>query len=192
MQTGIAWTLATNVENLTLTGAAAVNGTGNTLDNVLIGNSAANTLTGNAGSDTLRGFGGADSLIGGTGNDTYWLARGYGFDSISENDATAGNTDIARFEAGIAVDQPWFQHLGNNLEVSIIGTADKFILTNWYLGNQYHVEQFKTNDGRTLQDSQVQNLVNAMAAFAPPALGQTVLLVGVASALEPVFAANWL
>ena len=49
-----------------------------------------------------------------------------------------------------------------------------------------------TLDGMTLLDSQVQNLVSAMAGFSPPALGQTVLLVGVASALEPVFAANWL
>ena len=63
---------------------------------------------------------------------------------------------------------------------------------NWYTGSANHVEQFKTSDGRTLLDSQVQNLVTAMAVFAPPALGQTVLLVGVASALEPVFAANWL
>ena len=75
--------------------------------------------------------------------------------------------------------------------MSIIGTADRFTLSNWYLGNQYHVEQFKTSDGKTLLDSQVQNLVDAMAGYAPPALGQTVLLVGVASALEPVFAANW-
>jgi len=51
-----------NVENLTLTGTAAINGTGNLLDNVLIGNSAANTLDGGAGADTL---------IGGAGNDTY-------------------------------------------------------------------------------------------------------------------------
>ena len=27
--------------------------------------------------------------------------------------------------------------VGNNLEVDIIGTSDKFTLTNWYLGNQY-------------------------------------------------------
>ena len=34
------------VENLTLTGTAALNGTGNALDNVIIGNSGANVLTG--------------------------------------------------------------------------------------------------------------------------------------------------
>ena len=71
VQSAVTYTLAANVENLTLTGAAAINGTGNTLDNVLTGNSAINTLTGGAGNDTLNGGAGADILVGGTGNDTY-------------------------------------------------------------------------------------------------------------------------
>jgi trimeric autotransporter adhesin len=191
VQSAIAWTLATNVENLTLTGTTAVNGTGNTLDNILLGNSGVNTLTGNAGNDTLKGGAGADILVGGTGNDTYWLGRGYGADSITENDTTVGNTDVARFDAGIATDQLWFTKTGNNLDVSIIGTADKFTMTNWYLGSQYHVEQFKTSDGKTLLDSQVQNLVSAMAAFSPPAAGQTTLPANYATSLSPVIVANW-
>ncbi|WP_161974657.1 putative Ig domain-containing protein [Piscinibacter terrae] len=71
VQSSITWTLGTNLENLTLTGTSAINGTGNAVDNVLVGNSAANTLTGAAGNDTLDGGAGNDSLIGGTGNDTY-------------------------------------------------------------------------------------------------------------------------
>ncbi|ESQ90087.1 hypothetical protein ABAC460_09980 [Asticcacaulis sp. AC460] len=59
------------VENITLTGAAAINATGNGLANVLIGNGAVNTLDGGTGHDRLDGGAGADSLIGGTGNDTY-------------------------------------------------------------------------------------------------------------------------
>jgi Ca2+-binding RTX toxin-like protein len=65
------WTLAANVENLTLTGTTALNGSGNELDNVLTGNNAANVLTGGAGNDVLDGGLGNDTLIGGTGNDTY-------------------------------------------------------------------------------------------------------------------------
>ena len=60
-----------DIENLTLTGTAAINATGNALDNVLIGNSGANILTGLDGNDTLNGGGGADHMFGGTGNDTY-------------------------------------------------------------------------------------------------------------------------
>ena len=185
------YTLATNVENLNLTGTTAVNGTGNASANVLVGNSGANTLTGNAGNDTLDGKAGVDALVGGTGNDSYKLGRGYGADTITENDATAGNTDLALFDFGIAVDQLWFLKSGNNLEVSIIGTTDKFTLTNWYLGNQYHVEQFKTSDGKVLLDSAVQNLVQAMAAFSPPAAGQLTLVGVYATELNPVIAANW-
>ncbi len=43
------------VEKLTLTGTSAINGTGNTLHNVLIGNAAANQLDGKAGNDEMRG-----------------------------------------------------------------------------------------------------------------------------------------
>ena len=54
------------------------------------------------------------------------------------------------------------------------------------------MEQFKTTDGnRTLLEANVQNLVNAMASFAPPAMGQTTLPAEYQTALAPVIAANW-
>ncbi len=42
----ISYTLGDDVENLTLTGSAAINGTGNSLTNVIKGNSGANALAG--------------------------------------------------------------------------------------------------------------------------------------------------
>ena len=191
VKSSITLTLGNNVENLTLTGTTAINGTGNTLNNVLTGNSANNTLTGNAGNDTLDGGTGNDSLVGGTGNDTYILGRGYGADTVTENDSTAGNTDVASFLAGVATDQIWFRHVGSNLEVSIIGTSDKLTVQNWYTGSAYHVEQFQTADNHTLLDSQVENLVQAMAAFSPPAAGETTLPPAYQTVLAPVIAANW-
>ncbi|QYO64416.1 dCTP deaminase [Leptolyngbya sp. 7M] len=71
VQAGVTYTLGAELENLTLTGNSAIDGTGNELDNVIIGNSANNVLTGNAGNDTLDGGLGADTMIGGSGNDTY-------------------------------------------------------------------------------------------------------------------------
>ncbi len=71
VNSSVTYTLAANIENLTLTGTSAISATGNALDNALTGNSAANTLTGGAGNDRLDGKGGADKMLGGTGDDTY-------------------------------------------------------------------------------------------------------------------------
>ena len=62
VETGLSYVLGAEIENLTLTGTAAVNGTGNAANNVLTGNSAGNILDGGLGADTL---------VGGLGNDTY-------------------------------------------------------------------------------------------------------------------------
>ncbi|MFN6230997.1 MAG: alkaline phosphatase, partial [Dolichospermum sp.] len=71
VQSSVTYTLSENVENLTLTGNTAINGTGNGLDNTITGNSGNNTLDGGAGKDTLIGGAGNDTLVGGAGNDTY-------------------------------------------------------------------------------------------------------------------------
>ncbi|WP_376958202.1 cadherin-like domain-containing protein [Azospirillum sp. A26] len=71
VQSSISHTLLADFENLTLTGSAALTGTGNAANNLLIGNGAANLLTGLEGDDTLNGGGGPDTLVGGTGNDFY-------------------------------------------------------------------------------------------------------------------------
>ncbi|HZG08980.1 MAG TPA: M10 family metallopeptidase C-terminal domain-containing protein [Allosphingosinicella sp.] len=68
VSSSISYTLTDNVENLILTGAA-LNGTGNALNNIITGNELGNTLTGGAGDDTLEGLGGNDMLDGGTGAD---------------------------------------------------------------------------------------------------------------------------
>jgi Ca2+-binding RTX toxin-like protein len=57
----VSHTLAADVENLTLTGIGAIDGTGNALANILIGNEATNTLIGGTGNDTLDGGAGADT-----------------------------------------------------------------------------------------------------------------------------------
>ena len=65
--------MGANVEKLTLTGTATLNGTGNILNNTLTGNTGANILNGLAGNDILNGGAGADTLTGGLGNDTYFV-----------------------------------------------------------------------------------------------------------------------
>lgn len=205
----VSWMLDANVENLVLTGSKSLRGTGNALDNAITGNAGSNvldgaggndvlvgqaggdTLIGGTGNDRLDGGGGADVLAGGSGNDAYVMGRGHGADLVQEADATAGNKDVVEFLDGIATDQLWFRRSGSNLVVSVIGTGDQLTVQGWYAGSQYRVEEFRTADGSTLLDSQVQGLVNAMAAFAPPAAGQTTLPTAYANSLAGVIAASW-
>ncbi|MGE0165702.1 MAG: calcium-binding protein, partial [Dongiaceae bacterium] len=75
VQSSIAFSLASasvigDIENLTLTGAGAIAGTGNGLGNIITGNAGANTLSGGAGNDTVTGGAGNDRIDVGDGNDT--------------------------------------------------------------------------------------------------------------------------
>ena len=191
---GVTYTLGTHLENLTLSGSSALNGTGNASANLLVGNSGANTLTGLGGHDVLEGMSGADTLTGGTGNDLYLMARGYGSDTVIENDASAGNLDVARFLSGVTYDQLWFRRpsSSNNLEIAIIGTSDKLIIKDWYLGNQYKVEEIRTSDDAMLLTMEnVQTLVTAMSAMTMPAQGQTTLTTAQRDQLTTAFASAW-
>jgi Ca2+-binding RTX toxin-like protein len=227
VRSSVHYTLGANVENLTLTGAA-LNGTGNPLNNVLTGSEAVNVLTGAGGHDTLHGMGGNDilygsysgndALFGGTGNDalnglyghdtlrggtgndtldgswgndTYQFGRGEGQDRIVESDNTTTGVDTLQLLAGVGREQVWWRRSGLHLEMSIIGTTDKATVQNWYAGKSSQVEQFRTADGKVLLSTQVDRLVSAMAAFAPPAVGQTTLSTAYQNALHPVIAANW-
>lgn len=173
VESAIAWTLGSNLENLTLTGTTAVNGTGNTLANRLRGNSANNTLTGLAG------------------NDTYLFGRGGGADTIVDSDTTAGNSDQLLLDAGVAYDQLWFRHVGTALEVSIIGTTDKVTVSNWYGGISNQVERIQVADGLYLANNKVEQLVQAMASMTPPPAGQTSLTAAQHQQLDAVLAASW-
>lgn len=181
--TTLSYSLGAEIEHATLTGANVGN---------LIGQAKDNQLTGNQAANTLDGQGGLDVLTGGLGNDTYLLKRGYAADRIVENDATLNNLDIVQFGVDIAADQLWLRRVGNDLHVSVIGTADQITVQNWYLGNAYHTEQLKSGNGKTLSDANVQNLVNAMAGMTPPPMGQTNLTAAEHAQLDGVIAANWL
>jgi Ca2+-binding RTX toxin-like protein len=139
------YTLGSNLENLTLIGTGAVNGTGNSLANVIAGNNAANILNGLSGNDRLGGGGGNDRLEGSTGNDvldggigTDRMAAGIGDDSYVVNTPRDQVLEVAH--AGIDLVLASVNHkLANNVEnltltaTAITGTGNG--LNNRLTGN---------------------------------------------------------
>jgi Ca2+-binding RTX toxin-like protein len=201
-------TKGANVENLTLTGASALNGTGNALANVLTGNGAANTLTANDGNDMLLGGGGDDTLNGGNGNDVlqggtgddvlnggagsdiYNFGRGDGSDQIAA--ATSdGAADKLSFGSDVDADQLWFTQSGSDLVISIIGTSDTMTVKGWYTAGNDQLDSIEVSDGEYLLANDVTTLVNAMNSLTPPPLGQTTLTAQQQQQLAPALALSW-
>ncbi len=237
VESRITYTLGPNVEQLTLTGSANLNGTGNTANNVLLGNIGNNTLDAGSGDDTLDGGMGSDELFGGSGHDrlfgglgddslhagsgndllnggegidrldggsgddrllggagddqliggsgadhftggggndtsvgnsgsdTYQFARGDGQDTILDVDAFVGNQDRALFGTAIDPLDLVISRQANDLRLALHGLADQVTVKDWYLGRTNHIETIQAGNGEVLLSTQVDQLIQAMAAF---------------------------
>jgi Ca2+-binding RTX toxin-like protein len=130
VESGVSWTLGSFVEQLTLTGTDAINGTGNTLANLLTGNAGNNVLNGAAGNDTLVGGLGDDSYVVDSVGDVITEQGDEGTDTVSVALATAGatytlgaNVEHAAVTSTVAVNLT-----GNALANTLIGNAAANVL----------------------------------------------------------------
>ena len=147
----VSWTLGTNIENLMLTGWVNLNGTGNSLDNILVGNNGNNVLSGLAGNDAIGGGKGADSMYGGAGNDTFYV------DNVGDTVFEEATSDTDEVSSAVN----WT--LGTNIEnltltggVNLTGignTLDNFMVGNSGNNALYGLEGNDSLDGGTGADS---------------------------------------
>ena len=120
-------------------------------------------------------------------SDTYTWGPGQGVDHVQ---AFAGN-DTLDISAGVSTDQLWFRQDGINLDITILGTSDQMTIDGWYANCSNGLQGIELSSGQTLAAANVNALVQAMAAFAPPTVGQLSYTAQEQTALAPMLAANW-
>ena len=119
-------------------------------DASVLGNSLDNNITGNAGNNTYAAGGGDDTItdiLG--GNDTYLYNIRNGHDIITD----LGGVDTIKFGSDFYPDNLKFERIENNLLISFedwIGGS--LTINNYFLNDEYKIENFVFNDGTVLTD----------------------------------------
>ena len=134
VKSSVTWTLAENLENLTLTGTSNINGTGNSVNNVIIGNDGNNTLSGGFGNDSLTGGSGSDILVGGNGNDTLFLGLNDGATDKVVYNLGDGNDGVNQFLRGVGGDILQFNGIAG-IDLRTVGGNTQFLLGDGVAGN---------------------------------------------------------
>lgn len=98
VRSSVTWTLGSNFENLTFTGANSLTGKGNDSANRITGNAGQNTLYGYGAIDVINGGRGDDLLYGGTHADTFVFATKSGHDVIGDFQNGTDTIDLTRYK----------------------------------------------------------------------------------------------
>ena len=83
--------------------------------------------------------------------------------NLASDGVTTANGEVDF--SGINSTQLWFERVGNDLEIDVLGTNDHLTVSGWYSGNaRAQVQSFNTADSLQL-DTQLNQLVSAMATY---------------------------
>jgi VCBS repeat-containing protein len=131
------YALAANVEALWLLGDKDLDGTGNSLDNVLAGN------------------GGDNRLKGGLGSDLYLYELHGGKDVIEEK----GGQDVLRFGEGITQQMVRVKRDHDDLVLDLPGSHDSVTIKGWFDSSSKRVERIEFADGGAWNEAAIRERV---------------------------------
>lgn len=131
VRSSVSFALGANIENLSLTGKADIDGTGNALKNILLGNDGANRLDGGGGSDIMTGGKGNDiyvvDQIGDVVKETISHAQGGGVDLV-ESSISFSLANLAQVEDLTLLGSANVNGRGNALSNLIRGNSGDNVL----------------------------------------------------------------
>lgn len=169
-------------------------GTGNDVmvgeagNDVMMGDAGNDVLFGGDGNDSINGGDGDDIIIGGAGNDTLTASAGfdtYRFGFGDGNDTYIGSeaqsingTDVIQLEDDISKNSLWFERVGNDLVMRLLGSTDTMTFKSWYQSADAAKNWHHPNDAKQyvhgfvageeiLTYNKVHSLVTAMASLTP-------------------------
>jgi hypothetical protein len=151
-------------------------------------------LTVGAGRNVIESTGSLATLRLGDGHDVATLKGALATVQVGHGTYEldyAGSLGKLAFGAEVGAERLWFQHAGDDLRISVTGSAETVTLKNWYASQPDRPGSIVAGDGKTLSGLSVESLVQAMASFAPPVAGATAITPEQQKSLQPVLAANW-
>lgn len=102
---------------------------GDSGEDTLLGGDGDDELLGGSGNDYLIGEAGNDTLNGGQGSDIYIFAGDFGQDTVTESIDRDADDELVF--SGYSLQDLWFQTVGSDLVISVIGTENTVTVKNY-------------------------------------------------------------
>ncbi|WP_068830938.1 putative Ig domain-containing protein [Pseudomonas sp. BMS12] len=121
-------------------------------------------IRGSTGNDTITGGLGNDQLYGWHGNDTYRFKRGDGVDAITDY-GLASDQDKLVFVGLASPEEVWLKRVGNNMEVTLVGSVDKVTLVGVYVSGENLIETIEVEGKWRLPAANAAQLAQFMTTI---------------------------